>query len=40
MTNCELAVAKMYDPDRLERMILRRVARNYFLLLEEPEGND
>ena len=31
----------LYDLDRLERMILRRVARDYFLLREtEPEGHD
>jgi len=31
----------LYDLDRLERMILRRVARDYFLIGEkEPEGND
>jgi transposase len=31
----------LYDLDRLERMILRRVARDYFLLGEtEPDGND
>ena len=31
----------LYDLDRLERMILRRVARDYFLLGEtEPEGHD
>jgi hypothetical protein len=30
----------LYDLDRLERMILRRVARDYFLIREEPEGND
>jgi len=28
----------LYDLDRLERMILRRIARDYFLL--EDEGND
>jgi transposase len=36
----EAARYGLYDLDRLERMILRRVARDYFLLLEEPEGND
>jgi hypothetical protein len=31
----------LYDLDRLERMILRRVSRDYFLIGEkEPEGND
>ena len=31
----------LYDLDRLERMILRRVARDYFLLREtEPDGHD
>jgi hypothetical protein len=31
----------LYDLDRLERMILRRVARDYFLLTEtEPDGHD
>ncbi len=31
----------LYDLDRLERMILRRVARDYFLLAEtEPDGHD
>ncbi len=31
----------LYDLDRLERMILRRVARDYFLIREqEPEGDD
>ena len=29
----------LYDLDRLERMILRRVARDYFLLLD-TDGND
>ena len=36
----EAARYGLYDLDRLERMILRRVARDYFLLLEEPERND
>ncbi len=37
----EAARYGLYDLDRLERMILRRVARDYFLLLEkDPEGND
>jgi len=36
----EAARYGLYDLDRLERMILRRVARDYFLLTEEPEGND
>jgi hypothetical protein len=36
----EAARYGLYDLDRLERMILRRVARDYFLLMEEPEGND
>jgi len=30
----------LYDLDRLERMILRRVERDYFLLRKEPENND
>jgi len=31
----------LYDLDRLERMILRRVARDYFRLVEtEPQGDD
>jgi len=29
----------LYDLDRLERMILRRVTREYFLLGEEPEND-
>jgi transposase len=36
----EAARYGLYDLDRLERMILRRVARDYFLLMEDPEGND
>jgi len=28
----------LYDLDRLERMILRRIARDYFLLNNDPEG--
>jgi hypothetical protein len=37
----EAARYGLYDLDRLERMILRRVARDYFLLGEtEPEGHD
>ena len=37
----EAARYGLYDLDRLERMILRRVARDYFLLGEtEPDGND
>ena len=37
----EAARYGLYDLDRLERMILRRVARDYFLLREtEPDGND
>lgn len=35
---CEAAQYGLYDLDRLERMILRRVARDYFLL--ETENND
>ena len=34
----EAARYGLYDLDRLERMILRRVARDYFLLREE--GHD
>ena len=30
----------LYDLDRLERMILRRVARDYFLLLETDTHPD
>jgi hypothetical protein len=30
----------LYDLDRLERMILRRVAREYFLLDREPQADD
>jgi Mu transposase, C-terminal domain len=30
----------LYDLDRVERMILRRVARDYFLLDDDPGGND
>ena len=31
----------LYDLDRLERMILRRVARDYFLLLDtDPHPHD
>ena len=37
----EAARYGLYDLDRLERMILRRVARDYFLIGEkDPEGND
>jgi len=36
----EAARYGLYDLDRLERMILRRVAHDYFLLPEEPERND
>jgi hypothetical protein len=37
----EAARYGLYDLDRLERMILRRVARDYFLIGEkEPDGND
>ena len=36
----EAARYGLYDLDRLERMILRRVARDYFLLTEEPGNND
>ena len=35
----EAAQYGLYDLDRLERMILRRVARDYFLLLE-PDSHD
>ena len=35
----EAAQYGLYDLDRLERMILRRVARDYFLLLD-TDGND
>jgi hypothetical protein len=30
----------LYDLDRLERMILRRVTHEYFLLDKEPQGDD
>jgi hypothetical protein len=30
----------LYDLDRLERMILRRVTREYFLLDKEPQDDD
>jgi hypothetical protein len=37
----EAAHYGLYDLDRLERMILRRVARDYFRLVEtEPQGDD
>jgi hypothetical protein len=37
----EAARYGLYDLDRLERMILRRIARDYFLLgPTEPEGHD
>jgi hypothetical protein len=37
----EAARYGLYDLDRVERMILQRVARDYFLLGEtEPDGND
>ena len=36
----EAARYGLCDLDRLERMILRRVARDYFLLTEEPGNND
>jgi transposase len=36
----EAAQYGLYDLDRLERMILRRVARDYFLLETEPYSND
>ena len=37
----EAARYGLYDLDRLERMILRRVARDYFLLEEtETDGDD
>jgi len=36
----EAARYGLYDLDRLERMILRRVAREYFLLDEESEPHD
>ncbi len=29
----------LYDLDRVERMILRRVARDYFLLGDDPGGS-
>ena len=36
----EAAQYGLYDLDRLERMILRRVERDYFLLRKVPENND
>jgi hypothetical protein len=36
----EAARYGLYDLDRLERMILRRVAREYFLLSEGPDAHD
>jgi hypothetical protein len=35
----EAARYGLYDLDRLERMILRRVAREYFLLDEDPHDD-
>jgi transposase len=35
----EAARYGLYDLDRVERMILRRVARDYFLLDDDPGGN-
>ena len=37
---CEAARYGLYDLDRLERMILRRVTREYFLLNEGPGEDD
>jgi transposase len=37
---CEAARYGLYDLDRLERMILRRVTREYFLLNQGPDGDD
>jgi transposase len=36
----EAARYGLYDLDRLERMILRRVERDYFLLTRKPESDD
>jgi hypothetical protein len=36
----EAARYGLYDLDRLERMILRRVTREYFLLNQGPDGDD
>jgi hypothetical protein len=36
----EAARYGLYDLDRLERMILRRVARDYFLLETETDNDD
>jgi transposase len=36
----EAAQYGLYDLDRVERMILRRVSRDYFLLETEPDCND
>ena len=35
----EAARYGLYDPDRLERMVLARIAREYFLLEEWKKGN-
>jgi hypothetical protein len=35
----EAARYGLYDLDRLERMVLRRIARDYFLLDEWKKGN-
>ena len=34
----EAARYGLYDLDRLERMVLRRIAREYFVLDERPES--
>ena len=36
----EAAHYGLYDLDRLERMILRRVTHEYFLLDKEPQDDD
>ena len=36
----EAAHYGLYDLDRLERMILKRVTREYFLLDREPQEDD
>ena len=38
-TVCEAARYGLYDLDRLERMILRRVTREYFLLDGEADDD-
>jgi hypothetical protein len=35
----EAARYGLYDLDRVERMVLRKIARDYFLLNNDPESN-